>query len=331
MIPKAWLLEANHRIHPHIYRTPLHYDPVHDIYLKWENHQVTGSFKARGALNKVLSLEAWEIDRGLVAASAGNHGQGLALAGKLLNAKVTVFASASASPIKLKAMRAQGAEIILVPGGYGEAEQAGLAFANENGATWISPYNDGQIIAGQGTLGIEILQETESSTKPMTWIVPVGGGGLIAGVAAAAKELSSKGSSPQLNDTAPPLIIGVQSEASPFFHEIFHTGSQADAIERASLADGLAGPVEDGSITIPLVQHYVDDFLLVTEGEIEYAIAYAKYHYDEIIEGSAATALAAVLFNRVKTRPAVVILSGGNIQPELHQSICLRFNQEEME
>ena len=124
MIPYSWLEEAAERIAPHIRTTPLTYDPVQDLYLKWENHQITGSFKLRGALNKVLSLEEWEQKSGLLAASAGNHGQGVALAGKLVGAPVMIYVPQHAPAIKIEAMKALGAQVFLVPGGYGETEKA---------------------------------------------------------------------------------------------------------------------------------------------------------------------------------------------------------------
>lgn len=327
MIPVSWLKEAAQKIAPHIRRTPLVYDADNGLYIKWENHQTTGSFKLRGALNKVLALQDWERRRGLVAASAGNHGQGLALAGNLFDAPVTVFASENASPVKLAAIQALGAKVCLVPGGYGDAEAAGLAFAMQSESTWVSPYNDGQIIAGQATLGLEILDDPAISVSPEAWVVPVGGGGLISGIAVAMKEgqFAANLTLADQHSSTYPTLVGVQSSASPFFHAIYHTGSQASAKELASLADGLAGPVEERAITIPIVNQYVDDIVLVSEEEIEYAIAYAFFRYHEVIEGSAAASLAAVLTNKITTRPAVVVISGGNIQPELHRSICARF------
>jgi threonine dehydratase len=166
MIPYEWLEQADSRIAPYIQRTPLTHDAARGLYIKWENRQVTGSFKARGAFNKVLLLEDWEREVGLVAASAGNHGQGLALAGKKVRAAVEVFVSEGAVPAKLEAMRALGALIHTVPGGYGEAEAAGKAYAAEQQKTWVSPYNDGQVIAGQGTVGLEILRALIPSPHP---------------------------------------------------------------------------------------------------------------------------------------------------------------------
>lgn len=311
MIPSSWIVEGQRRISDHIRRTPLTFDADLNMYMKWENQQITGSFKARGALNKILSLETWERDRGIVAASAGNHGQGVALAGKMVGAQVIVFASESAVPAKVEAMRRLGAEVRLVPGGYSDAEKAGLDFAKECRATWVSPYNDGQIIAGQGTLVDDVLQDKPDLAQA-TWLVPASGGGLISGVAAALKE-TQRGPGVR--------VIGIQTEASPFMHGLFYHGTQDGLIELPSLADGLAGPVEAGSITIPLVRRYVDDFVLISEDEIIRAIRFAWAKYQQRIEASAAVVIASVLSGKVTERPVVAVVSGGNIQPELHAQI----------
>lgn len=314
MIPFLWLRQAAERISPYIKHTPLSFDTNLGLALKWENHQVTGSFKARGALNKVLSLQPWELQKGLVAASAGNHGQGVALAARLVDASVTVFASEHAVPAKVEAMRALGAVVRLVPGGYAEAENAGLAHAAASSSTWISPYNDGQVIAGQGTLGLELCEEL-SGTPQAVWVVPAGGGGLVSGLGASLEACAQQ-----------PRLVAVQSQASPFLHALYHKNSQEGVSELASLADGLAGPVEANSLTVPLTRRYVDEFQLVSEEEIAQTIAFAWRQYNEKIEGSAATALAAVLFGKVTQRPAVVILSGGNIEPEVFAEIIDRFS-----
>jgi threonine dehydratase len=310
MIPYIWLTEATQRISPYIQRTPLTWDMENDLYLKWENHQITGSFKLRGALNKVLTLQPWERDQGIVTASAGNHGQGVAYASRLVGAPVLIFASEHAVPAKVDAMRSLGAEVRLVPGGYAEAEAAGLFYGKTHATTWISPYNDGQVIAGQGTLGLETLEQL-SGSQPSTWVVPVGGGGLVSGIAAALENLSPR-----------PRLIGVQSTASAFFHALFHLGSQAGVIELPSLADGLSGPVEQGSVTIPMVRQRLDDMILVTEEQITVAIRFTWQRYHECIEGSAAVTLAAVLAGKITTKASLCIFSGGNIQPELHRTLC---------
>jgi threonine dehydratase len=227
----------------------------------------------------------------------------------MTGAQAIVYASEHAVPAKIQAMRDLGAEVRLVPGGYGEAEKAGIEFAASSGATWVSPYNDGQIIAGQGTLALEVLTQLPAAGG-CTWLVPAGGGGLLAGIGAALKA----------GPTAAHLV-GVQSTASPFFYHIFHSGTQEGVLELPSLADGLSGPVEAGSLTIPLIQKYCDDFVLVTEDEIRSAIRYAWQVNGERIEGSGAVPLAAALTGKVTTRPAIVIISGGNIQADLHQQI----------
>jgi threonine dehydratase len=314
MIPYDWLEFAQERLAPHIQTTPLGFDNNRKIYIKWENHQVTGSFKARGALNKVFCLQPWERERGLVAASAGNHGQGVALAGKLVGVPVTIFASEHAVATKVQAMRDLGAKVVLVPGGYGEAEKAGLEYAASQECTWVSPYNDAQIIAGQGTLGLDILDQLPELSQA-TWVVPAGGGGLLSGIGAALKSDPGARALQQHN------LIGVQSEASPFLHGLYHHGSQEGVIENPSLADGLSGPVQDGSVTIPLVRSFVDDFILVSEEDIRQAIRFAWSEYHERIEGSAAVALAAVISGKISTRPAIIIITGGNIPLEVHAAI----------
>lgn len=313
MIPPEWFQKAADRIQDAIHRTPLTYDPDRKLLLKWENRQRTGSFKIRGALNKVLALQAWEQARGLVAASAGNHGQGVALAGQRVGAPVIIFAPEHVVPTKLAAMRALGAEVRCVAGGYEAAERAGQVFAAQQQMTWISPYNDGQVIAGQGTLALEILdqlQQEPALPKPRSVMVPVGGGGLLAGTALAF--LSCGVDLP---------FVGAQSTASPFFHALLEHGTQAGVIEQDSLADGLAGAVEEGAITIPILRRCAREIRLVEERELADAIALAWQEYGEVIEGSAAAALAAALRAPQQDLPALVIISGGNIQPELHAAV----------
>jgi threonine dehydratase len=313
MIPIEWVQKAAKHISHDIRETPLTLDNKHNFYLKWENHQVTGSFKARGAFNKVQVLEDWERKAGLITASAGNHGQGVAFAGQRFHIPVTIYASKNAVPNKIEAMRSLGAQVVLVPGGYGEAEKAGLAQAAQGNATWISPYNDGQIIAGQGTIALEIIRQLAAyqrfQIQDSTWFVPCSGGGLLSGVGAVLASLEKR-----------PRLVAVQAENSPFTHAIYHKGSQASITETPTLADGLSGPVEPNSITIPLIKAYADDFLLVNESQIREAVIFAWEHYEERIEGAAATALAAAL-NIEFQRPAILIVSGGNIHPEIHKQI----------
>jgi threonine dehydratase len=311
MISYHLLDEARKRISPHIQLTPLTYDPGLYAYLKWENHQKTGSFKLRGALNKIFSLSENELTHGLVAASAGNHGQGVATGGRLVGAEVMIFASDHAVPDKIAAMERLGAQVKLVTGGYAEAEAQAIDYANSTDKIWISPYNDPLVIAGQATIALETM-EAYPETLDCTWVVPVGGGGLISGIALALREQSLAA-----------RIIGVQSTASPYFNEIFHHGTQKFVVELPSLADGLAGAVEEGAITISIINDLVDDIILVSEDEIAYAIAYSWKSYHEIIEGSAAVVLAALITGKIPS-PTVCIFTGGNINKELHKSLIER-------
>ncbi|GAB4401153.1 MAG: hydroxyectoine utilization dehydratase EutB [Anaerolineales bacterium] len=309
MIPIEWLDEAAQRIAPHITHTPLFYDGEHDFFIKWESYQVTGSFKARGALNKVLALQDWERDMGLVTASAGNHGQGVALAGELTGCKVTVFVPHDATPRKIDAMRTRGAVVHLVEGGYAQAESAGRAFADQHAATWVSAYNDGLVIAGQGTVGLETLAELPPLANS-SWVVPTGGGGLLSGIGAG------------LTARAPgSRLVGVQPQNSPFFYELWHGRSQAHIRETPTLAEGLAGAIEETALTIPLARQLAHDMVLVTEAELAAAVRFAWQRYGEPIEPSGAAGLAAVLSGKVLQRPAVVVVTGGNIQPELHAQL----------
>ncbi len=323
MIPSEWLDQADARLAPHIVRTPLTHDAARNLYIKWENRQKTGSFKARGALNKVLNLEPWEREAGIVTASAGNHGQGVALAGKLTGARVTCFVSEHAAPVKVEAIRALGAEIVAVPGGYPEAEAAGKKFAAERRKTWVSPYNDELVIAGQGTIGLELISALTPGPSPdygrggHVVLVPVSGGGLIAGIGAALTRLSPR-----------PRLVGVQPEAAPFMHALFYGGSQDGIPDLPSLADGLTGAVEADSVTIPMVKQLVDEIILVSEEEIARAVAFAFHEYGEVVEPSGAVTLAAALREGRGTGPRVAVVSGGNIQPEVHARIVAEYAPE---
>lgn len=318
MIPAEWLDQAQQRLSGLIKVTPLQEDRPNGWFLKWENQQVTGSFKLRGAFNKVLTLLPEEQAVGLVCASAGNHGQGVAVAGQQVGARVLVFASEHAVPTKVAAMQKLGAEVHLVAGGYAEAEAAGKEFARQCGMTWISPYNDVQVICGQATLGYELLEQAAGRRIDVIYL-PAGGGGLAAGVGAFFKRFV-----PQVK------VIGVQSEASAYLHRLFHQGTQAGVMESNSLADGLAGAVEEGAITIPLVKQMLDDLVLVSEEEIGRAIAFAWWRYGEQIEGSAAVALAAARRLRIPDQNAIVLLTGGNIQPETLEQLLALYPQEDL-
>ena len=307
VIPLAEIEQAAARIAPHVHSTPLTRDLALDLWIRWENQQVTGSFKPRGALNALFALTPEERAHGIVACSAGNHGQGVALAARAVGTKATVFAAEHASPLKIGRMRELGAEVILVPGGYAEAEAAALAAAQASGRRFVSPYNDRLVMAGAGTLGLELYQ----ALAPRTVMVPVGGGGLLGGVGSALRQLDST-----------IRVVGVQSEASAYLHAEFHTRDMRHVILGPSLADGLAGAVEKGSETVPILHEVADDFLLVSEAEIGAAITYAHWQHAQVLEGAGAVALALVLAGRgTFDRPAVAIATGGNIDPERFRAV----------
>ena len=318
MIPSEWFGQALERIRQHSLRTPLTYDAEHQLFLKWENQQVTGSFKARGALNKVLSLEEWERKAGLVAASAGNHGQGVALAARLTDSSVEVFVPERAVLSKVDAIRSLGGKVTFVRGGYGEAEAAAKAHTLEARKTFVSPYNDAQVIAGQGTIALEVIQQLRDEFhrdphEVSVWIVPTGGGGLISGCGAA---LASHGLHPRL--------VGVQPEASAFTYSWFHRHSQEGVRDDPTLADGLSGAMDGDSVTLPMMRELVSDMVTVSEAAIEGAIAFAWWSCGEKIEGSAAAALGAALDGRAGEGPCVVVVTGGNIQTEAFEQILAR-------
>jgi threonine dehydratase len=300
---------AGLRLRAYVRQTPLLCDPTTGIWLKCENEQHTGSFKLRGALNRCLLLSAADLSRGIVAASAGNHGQGVAYAARLLGARATIVVPADAVARKVQGIRSLGAEVRMVDGGYSAAEAEGQRLATALGGIWISPYNDAEVVAGQGTVGLEIEAQWGNlpERKDVAVFVPVGGGGLAAGIGAA------------LAPHRPGLrVIGVLPENSSYLHAYFHTGSMGQVEERPTLADGLSGPVESDSITLSLVREHVDDMLLVSEAEIRQAMHWASAR-GIVAEPSAAVALAGCLRSPLDTRLAVI--SGGNVDPRLWEEV----------
>jgi threonine dehydratase len=239
----------------------------------------------------------------------------VALAAQISETQAEVFVPEYAVARKVDAMRALGAQVHFVEGGYAEAEAAGGTYASAQHKSWVSPYNDGQVIAGQGTLALEILEDLPEPVN--AWVVPVGGGGLAAGIGAALGHISPR-----------PRLIGVQSEASAFAYNLYHHGSQEGIQELPTLADGLSGAVEEGSLTIPMMKELMDDILLVSEEQIAHAIAFAWHEYGEVVEGSSAVTLAAILTDKVRERPVVAVITGGNIQPEVHAQIVARFAEK---
>jgi len=299
---------AADRIRPYVTRTPLERSTAlsaltgQDVWLKLECFQRTGSFKLRGALNAVQSLPEVQRQHGVVTASAGNHGLGVARAAALLGSQATVVVPETASQAKIDALRDHpGTELLLRGANYDEAEAAGRALAGERNVPFISAYNDPHVVAGGGTIALEILEELPDA---QTLIVPAGGGGLIGGIGLAAHGNAT--------------VIGVQSEASPALHAAKRAGRLVQVDIHDSLADGLAGNVEHGSITFDLVERYVEAIVLVTEPAIATAMRFALEHEHVLIEGSAAVGIAALQTQACEARgPTVLVLTGRNVAPSV--------------
>ena len=271
------------------------------LLLKCENLQHTGSFKARGALNKLLSLSEAERSRGIVTASTGNHGAAVAFALGKLGASGTVYLPENAAPTKIAAIERLGARVAFHGTDGGATEVYARRYAEENGLTYLSPYNDAQVIGGQGTIALELLQQHQ----PLDAVfVAVGGGGLIAGIAG---WLKAKAPTTQ--------IIGCSPEASQVMIQSVRAGRILDLPSDPTLSDGTAGGIEPGTITLPLVTRDVDGFETVTEAEIAAALRQCLDTHHMLIEGAAAMALACYLKQRERWRgkTVVVLLCGANI------------------
>jgi threonine dehydratase len=275
-------------------------NPDSQIYLKTENLQVTGSFKVRGAYFKMSQLSEEEKKRGVIACSAGNHAQGVALAAAKNGIPSTICLPDGAPISKVEATKSYGAEVCLVPGVYDDAYNRALELKEEKGYTFIHPFDDEDVIAGQGTIGLELLDQLPDVDAV---IVPVGGGGLISGVAFALKSLN-----PNIK------VYGVQATGAPSMKNAVEH-HQIERLKKVStVADGIAVK-EPGEHTFQLVSQYVDDIVTVTDDEICAAILALIEQQKLIAEGAGAVSVAAALFNKVpiKGKKTVCLLSGGNI------------------
>jgi threonine dehydratase len=303
----AAVRSAERRVRPHVLTTPvLPADGLStslgtEVLLKCENLQRTGSFKLRGAVSKVLTLTPEELAGGLVTASTGNHGAAVAHAGGIVGADVLVFAPDSADGAKLASIERQGARIRFAGSDSVEAETAARAWAAERGLTYVSPYNDPAVIAGQGSLAVELLAQVEGLA---TVYVAVGGGGLASGVAGFLKAVSPG-----------TRVIGCSPEASAVMYHSIRAGRILELPSQPTLSDGTAGGVEPGAITFELLRELSDDWVIVSETEIRAAFLDLIEIEHQLVEGSAAMAYAACrkhLPPRSDGRTAVV-LCGGNV------------------
>ena len=283
-------------------RTPL--DPApnigRDVYIKAENLQLTGSFKLRGAYNKIRSLTQEEAARGVIACSAGNHAQGIALSAARLGIPAVICMPAGAPISKVEATKAHGARVVLVPGVYDDAAREADRLCHEKGYTFAHPFNDPQVIAGQGTIGLEILEQLPEVEQV---VVPIGGGGLISGVAFAIKK-----SKPSCR------VVGVQAAGAPSMYLSLNAGEPTELASVATIADGIAVK-RPGDLTFALCREYVDEVVTVTEDEIASAILALMEEQKTVAEGAGATAAAACMFGKVSTkgRKTVCLVSGGNV------------------
>ncbi len=307
--------QAAHVLKPVINRTELVHatriDAGCDLYLKAENLQNTGSFKIRGAYFKISTLTEEEKAKGVVACSAGNHAQGVALAAAKAGAKSTIFLPAIAPISKVEATRGYGAEVRMIDGVYDDAYAASVAYQKESGAVFIHPFNDIDVIAGQGTIGMEICDQLEDADAV---VVPIGGGGLISGVSFVVKKLNPKCK-----------VYGVQAAGAPSMEQAFHNHKLAALDTVHTFADGIAVKAP-GDVTYDMVCKYVDDIVTVTEDETAAAILSLMEKQKVVSEGAGAVSVAAVMFHKlpVEGKKVVCVVSGGNIDVNILSRVINR-------
>ncbi|MDU4935021.1 MAG: threonine ammonia-lyase [Peptostreptococcaceae bacterium] len=273
-----------------------------NVFYKCENLQRTGSFKVRGACNKIANLTDKEKANGVIASSAGNHAQGVALGAKMSGIKSTIVMPATAPLLKVSATKGYGAEVVLNGLVYDDAYAKAVEIQKETGATFLHPFNDKHVIAGQGTIGLEIFEQLND--KVDTILCPIGGGGLIAGVAVAAKALN-----PNVK------VIGVQTANIPSMHESMKNGQVSSAFKSTTIADGIAVKTP-GDMTFEIIKELVDEVVLVEEEEIAQGIVYLMENLKVVAEGSGAVTTAALLSGKYAPKEnenVVCIISGGNV------------------
>ena len=309
--------EAEKRVREFIRYTPLDFSFYlskkyrSNVFLKLENIQITGSFKIRGAVNKILTLDKSQRQKGVITASSGNHGAAVSYISKKLSIKTVLFLPSTVSKTKIESLKIHDPDIQFFGDDCLEAEVQAKKEADQKGYTYISPYNDPEIIAGQGTIGIELIKQLP---KMDVVIVPVGGGGLISGIAGYLKNKNSK-----------IKIIGVQPENSSVMYQSLKAGKILKIESKPTLSDGTAGGIEPDSLTYDLCRKYVDRFIIISENEIKEALklVFEKEHF--LIEGAAALSVAALMKeneNFVK-KNVVLILSGAKLSLESLKQILI--------
>jgi threonine dehydratase len=299
----ARVVAAHVRRTPNVYSYTFSESAGCDVYLKLENLQRTGSFKMRGALNKIESLSPAERARGLVAASAGNHAQGVALAAKLAGSRATIVMPESTPLVKIQRTESYGAEVVLSGATYDDAQEKAREIASERGATLVHPFDDPSIIFGQGTVGLEVLEELDDLD---TIVVPVGGGGLIAGIA-----LAVKAQAPRVR------IVGVQAAGSASMVRSIEAGRKITLEHPDTIADGIRVGTP-GDLTLEVARRHVDEWVTVDEREIADAVAQTMEKSKVVAETAGVAAIAALIAGKVRGGKRVcAIVSGGNIDLNL--------------
>ncbi len=282
-----------------------------ELYLKTENLQVTGSFKVRGAYYKMTCLSAEDKKKGVIACSAGNHAQGVALAAQKNGIKAVICLPDGAPISKVEATKSYGAEVCLVEGVYDDAYQRALELRDEKGYTFVHPFNDEQVIAGQGTIGLELMEQLQDLDAVL---VPIGGGGLISGIAYTIKTIN-----PSVK------VYGVQAKGAPSMKNAVERGEVAALSSVSTIADGIAVK-QPGGLTFELCSKYVDEIVTVTDDEISAAILALMEGHKLVTEGAGAVTVAAAMFHKVdlQGKKAVCVLSGGNIDVTILSRVIKR-------
>jgi threonine dehydratase len=315
MVQLQDIQEARNRIRSVVKKTPLVRSAYlsgltgSDVYLKLENQQVTNAFKIRGALNKLMMLTPEEKARGIIAASSGNHAQAVAVGAEKLNIEATVVVPEATPKIKIDKIRSHNVKLILHGKQYDFAEQYAHKLAEEKGLTFVSAYNDPLIVAGQGTVGLEILEDLPS-VDSIT--VPVSGGSILSGVAVAVKSLKSSVE-----------ILGAQPENVAAMYYCLKARKIINMPMKPTIAEGLDGNIEQGCVTFELVQRYVDEILLFSENTVKQMIRVLWENDRQVAEASGAIAIAPIVEapKRFAGKRTVAVITGGNIDDAFFRSI----------
>lgn len=282
-----------------------------NIFLKSENLQLTGSFKLRGAYYKISKLSAEQKQKGIIACSAGNHAQGVALAARENNIKATIFIPATAPLSKVEATRAYGAEIKLIDGVYDDAYKEAVKFQNETGGIFIHPFDDEDVIAGQGTIALEIYEQLKDVDAI---VVPIGGGGLISGIAATIKQIK-----PECK------VYGVQAQNADSMYVSIREHKRVELKHVNTFADGTAVKLP-GNLTFEFCENYVDEIITVSDDEIASAVLLLMEKEKIVSEGSGALSVAAIMFDKISlsNKNIVCVVSGGNIDVNILSRVINR-------